>query len=137
MPGWWPEWVLPTVAGILGILVAVSLAGLVAYRDPAVRVAFGRLRRLPNRRKFEVLRALAVDRRLPTSVRAIPWLLGLYLLLPFDLVPDFIPLLGQLDDVAVVALALWAVVRLVPVGLFEEHLARFEAATDASEGDTD
>lgn len=126
MPGTWPAWLLPALATLLGVLVAITLLGLAAARDPAVRAVFGRLRRLPTLRKVEVVRRLALDRRLPLAVRLIPWLLAAYLLLPFDLVPDFIPLLGQLDDVAIVALALWAMVRLVPVGLFEEHLTRAE-----------
>lgn len=126
MPAWWPDWLLPALAMLLGVLVAITLLGLAAARDPDVRVAFGRLRRLPTMRKVGVVRSLAVDSRLPLAVRLIPWFLGAYLLLPFDLVPDFIPLLGQLDDVAIIALALWAMVRLVPTALFEEHLARAE-----------
>lgn len=128
---WWPAWLLPALAILLGVLLAITLLGLAAARDPAVRVAFGRLRRLPTTRKVEVVRRLAVDRRLPLAVRLIPWILAAYLLLPFDLVPDFIPVLGQLDDVAIIALALWAIVRLVPPALFEEHLDRAERTRDA------
>jgi carbonic anhydrase len=71
---------------------------------------------------------------LPLAVRAIPWLLAAYLLLPFDIVPDFIPFLGQLDDVAIVALALWAMVRLMPRALLEEHLSRAEARAEDGSG---
>jgi uncharacterized membrane protein YkvA (DUF1232 family) len=58
-----------------------------------------------------LIRRLATDRRVPRRAR---WMLGgvaAYLAFPFDLIPDFIPVLGQLDDVVVVALALRAVVR--------------------------
>lgn len=130
-----PTWLLPTLAAFLGSLIAITALGLAAARDPAVRDAFGRLRRLPNRRKIAVVRALALDRRLPFAVRAIPWLLAAYLLLPFDIVPDFIPFLGQLDDVAIIALALWAMVRLVPRPLFEEQLARAEALAETARED--
>ena len=44
-----------------------------------------------------------------------------YLALPFDLVPDFIPVAGQLDDVIVVGLVLRAVLRSGPPGLLREH----------------
>lgn len=131
MPAWWLDWLAPALAAVLGILTAVTLLGLAAARDPAVRAAFGRLRALPTMQKVGVIRSLATDSRLPLVVRLIPWFLGAYLLLPFDLVPDFIPLLGQLDDVAIIAFALWAMVRLVPAALLEEHLARAERAPDA------
>jgi uncharacterized membrane protein YkvA (DUF1232 family) len=124
VPGWLPA----VLAIVLGALVAVTALGLTAMRDAAVREAFGRLRRLPMRQRVAVVRALAFDRRLPLLVRAIPWLLAAYLLLPFDIVPDFIPFLGQLDDVAIVALGLWAMVRLAPRALIEEHLSRVEVS---------
>ena len=44
-----------------------------------------------------------------------------YLLLPFDLVPDFIPVAGQLDDVLIVAFVLRRVVRAAGPQLVEEH----------------
>jgi uncharacterized membrane protein YkvA (DUF1232 family) len=47
-------------------------------------------------------------------------------------VPDFIPFFGQLDDVAIVALALWALVRLVPHALLDEHLSRAEALVNGA-----
>ena len=58
-----------------------------------------------------LLRALAADRSLPRRVRRRLGLLVAYLALPFDLVPDLIPVLGYADDVIVVALVLRSVVR--------------------------
>ena len=64
---------------------------------------------------------LARDPRIPRRRRLLlAGLLG-YLALPFDLVPDFIPVVGQLDDALVVALALRAVVRAGGGDVLAEH----------------
>jgi uncharacterized membrane protein YkvA (DUF1232 family) len=46
-----------------------------------------------------------------------------YVILPFDLLPDFIPGLGQLDDLTVMVLAIESVIALVPSRLVDHHLA--------------
>jgi uncharacterized membrane protein YkvA (DUF1232 family) len=68
-----------------------------------------------------LLRSLHGDRELPAGVRR--WLGGLlvYLAIPVDLVPDFVPLLGYADDVIVVAFALRRVIRLAGPAALEEH----------------
>ena len=53
-------------------------------------------------------------------------LVAAYALSPIDLIPDFIPILGYLDDLVIVPLGIWIVVGLVPSGLMQEF--RAEAA---------
>ncbi len=68
-----------------------------------------------------LVRRLMGDARVARRHR---WLLGglvAYLALPFDLVPDFIPVAGQLDDALVVALVLRVVLRGAGRALLEEH----------------
>ena len=57
---------------------------------------------------------------MPRRAKAALWLLLPYLALPFDLVPDFIPVLGQLDDALLIAAALGYVVRRADGPLIEE-----------------
>ncbi len=66
-------------------------------------------------------RRLLADPRVPRARKLL--LLGLvaYLAMPFDLVPDVIPVAGQADDLIVLALVLRAVLRPAPPGLLEEH----------------
>lgn len=74
-------------------------------------------------RELKLLRRLLLDERVPLWHKAIPVAAALYLVSPLDLIPDFLPLLGQLDDLAV----LWGSLRLfrslAPPALIEEHLA--------------
>lgn len=78
------------------------------------------------KRELAVIRALCSDPRTPRLSR---WLLGLalaYALFPLDLVPDFIPVLGQLDDLILVTALVFLAFRLVPQDLYQEHRQRFE-----------
>jgi len=67
--------------------------------------------------------ALVRDRRLRRRHRAL--VLGgvAYLLSPIDLIPGIVPVLGQLDDLAVALLSLRAVLRRIPAPVAAEHLA--------------
>lgn len=53
-----------------------------------------------------------------------------YVLSPIDLIPDFIPILGQLDDLVIVPLGIALVVRLTPKPLWEARLREAEASRD-------
>ena len=64
---------------------------------------------------------LAADPRVPRRAKLLLALLAGYLALPFDLVPDFIPVAGQLDDAIIVALVLRIVVRAGGRELLDDH----------------
>jgi uncharacterized membrane protein YkvA (DUF1232 family) len=68
-----------------------------------------------------LFRRLLGDPRMPRRYRYIVVALLGYLALPFDVVPDFIPVAGQLDDAIVVALVLRAILRAGGLDLIEEH----------------
>jgi uncharacterized membrane protein YkvA (DUF1232 family) len=65
--------------------------------------------------------ALSKDRRVPLLRRAGLGLLGGYLISPIDLIPDFIPRIGLLDDAALAAVALRGVVRSAGPEVVAEH----------------
>jgi uncharacterized membrane protein YkvA (DUF1232 family) len=69
----------------------------------------------------DLVRKLRRDPSVGRGVHVRLALLLAYLALPFDLVPDFIPVLGYADDVIVVALALRAVVRAVGPEVIDRH----------------
>jgi uncharacterized membrane protein YkvA (DUF1232 family) len=60
------------------------------------------------------IRRLRGDPRVPRRAKVVIALAGLWLLSPIDLLPEFLPVIGPLDDVVVVALALRSAARQVP-----------------------
>ena len=68
-----------------------------------------------------LFKRLLGDPRVQTRWKIISGMALVYLALPFDLVPDFIPVLGQLDDAIVVALVLRGVLRNAGPRLVREH----------------
>ena len=61
------------------------------------------------------------DHRVPSLLKfVVPGLMGAYLLMPIDFIPDFIPVLGQLDDLAVLALAVKLFIELAPQDVVRE-----------------
>jgi uncharacterized membrane protein YkvA (DUF1232 family) len=65
----------------------------------------------------------ARDPRVPWYAKALALCVAGYALSPIDLIPDFIPVLGYLDDVVIVPLGILAVVRKVPPEIMAEHRA--------------
>lgn len=72
-------------------------------------------------RQFKLIWRLLADRRVPLWVKAIPFLSLAYLLVPTDFVPDILLGLGQLDDMAVIALGAKLFTELVPAPVMQEH----------------
>ena len=89
------------------LLVAVLLLAGRRYERPALREV---LRLLPD--VLRLLKRLATDSSLPSGVRIRLWLLLGYLMIPVDLIPDFVPVVGYADDAIIVALTLRSVARL-------------------------
>jgi uncharacterized membrane protein YkvA (DUF1232 family) len=92
---------------------------------------------LPLKGKLMVPWRLFRDRRVPLAAKLILPLLLLYLLMPFDLVPDFIPVLGQLDDLLIIGLGLALFIRLCPPPLVAEHIATWKAQQPPLNNTTD
>ncbi len=66
------------------------------------------------------------DPRVPWYAKLVAALVVAYALSPIDLIPDFIPAVGYLDDLILVPLGILLVIRLVPPGILAEHRARAE-----------
>ncbi len=88
----------------------------------------GRLRAL----KREALTVWCIARhpRLPWAVRGLALAVAAYAFSPIDLIPDFIPVLGLLDDLLLVPLGVWAVLKLAPADVAAEARAQAAALAD-------
>ncbi len=105
------------VAGaVLALYAAFALWLLVVGRREAARAVAGFI---PD--CLILVRHLLADERVPRRNKLLLGALVGYLALPFDLVPDFIPVAGQLDDAIFVALVLRGVLRAGGPELVREH----------------
>jgi uncharacterized membrane protein YkvA (DUF1232 family) len=68
------------------------------------------------------------DPRVPWYAKALAVAVAAYALSPIDLIPDFIPVIGYLDDLIIVPLGIWLVVRLIPDEVMVECRARAKEA---------
>ena len=79
------------------------------------------------RDKITVYRAVLAD---PDCPRLGRWLLGgavAYALSPIDLIPDFIPVIGYLDDLVLVPFLVWLAIRVIPKELICKHRSQCES----------
>lgn len=71
----------------------------------------------------------ARDPRTPLLAKVVGIFIAAYALSPIDLIPDFIPIFGLIDDLVVIPLGVWLFEKLVSAELMAEHRARAEIAT--------
>ena len=83
--------------------------------------------RLPLAHRIRLAWRLARSPQVPLRARVPLLALLVYLAMPLDVVPDFIPVLGQLDDVLLTGLAVWWFLRTCPPAVALAEVARLEA----------
>jgi len=76
----------------------------------------------------------ARDPRVPWYAKAVALCVAGYALSPIDLIPDFVPVLGYLDDVVIVPAGIMAVIRLIPPEIMAEHRAAAASAVEKPVG---
>ena len=111
---WW-AWLLVSI-GVIAVVYAAFVIGLVLAGRRSDARALATF--IPD--CIVLVSRLARDGRVPRRRKVLLLALVAYLALPFDLVPDFIPVAGQLDDAIIVALVLRSFVRSSGVSLIRE-----------------
>jgi uncharacterized membrane protein YkvA (DUF1232 family) len=119
-------WVAVGIAATLLVYGAFVVALFVAGRRSDARALAGFI---PD--CIVLFRRLLADDRIPRSRKALVFASIAYLAMPFELVPDFIPVAGQLDDAIVVAVVLRIVLRSGGPELLGEHWPGPKSSRDA------
>jgi uncharacterized membrane protein YkvA (DUF1232 family) len=116
---WHDWWTLPL--GIVGglVLVWAVLVAVLWLTKPDEYDLKEALRLLPD--LIRLIKRLAADADTPRAVRIRLALLLAYLALPFDLIPDFVPVLGYADDAIIVALVLRSATRSAGPDALAKH----------------
>lgn len=124
---WWGDTLLGLGAALLLSWLVLVVALLIVR--PRGNLLTEALRILPD--LLWLIPRLARDRSLPRSVRVRLALLVVYLALPIDLIPDFIPVLGYADDAIIVTLVLRGVVRQAGLSAVRAHWPGTDDGFDA------
>ncbi|TAJ35174.1 MAG: DUF1232 domain-containing protein [Nitrospirae bacterium] len=82
------------------------------------------------KREIQVYRLILKDHRTPRLAKVLLGLAVGYLLLPFDIIPDFIPIIGHLDDLIVVPVLVIIALKLVPHEVVEDCRQRIQAGPE-------
>ena len=83
------------------------------------------------KRDVHAIYLAARDPRVPWYAKAVAACVAAYALSPIDLIPDFIPVLGYLDDLVIVPLGILLVAWLIPPAIMAEHRATAAVAQAA------
>ena len=96
----------------------------------------GRLKRWADAitRDVVALSLAGRDPRVPWYAKALALAMAGYAFSPIDLIPDFIPVLGLLDDLVIVPLGILLVIKLVPPDIMAEHRARAAVLRESPRG---
>jgi uncharacterized membrane protein YkvA (DUF1232 family) len=121
---WWQ--ILIVVALVTALVFGVAGFWLWRHASSRSKGLFRRIQRLSWRSKVLLARRVFEDERVPLRTRLILPALVFYLAMPIDLVPDFVPVLGQIDDVVVLVAGVALLMRSMPLQVLEGHLAVLE-----------
>ncbi len=73
------------------------------------------------KKQLRLYKLVLKDKRTPLTAKILLWCAIGYLLLPVDIIPDFIPVLGQLDDLIIVPLLIYLAIKIIPRNIISDY----------------
>jgi uncharacterized membrane protein YkvA (DUF1232 family) len=120
------EWVVVILLSLLAMAIVIYML----YRRFRVHPVMRRIQDLTWENRFRLAGRLVADEEIPLINRAILVLIVVYLALPIDLIPDFIPVLGQIDDIVILGGGLLLFTRMVERDRLEAHIQQLQREQD-------
>ncbi len=80
--------------------------------------------------EIRIYQAVIKDRRTPLLGKILLGMAVGYFFLPFDLIPDFIPVLGHVDDIIIIPTLVLLALKIIPKALIEEHRNKIKRKDD-------
>jgi len=116
----------------VALLILIVAGGFIAWKlmRSDERALARRIGKLRFRDKLAFGRDLMRDPRVPWPTKIIAAAVVVYVASPIDLIPDFIPVLGHVDDLLVAIIGGALLLRSVPRHVVEEHLRAYEARVE-------
>lgn len=114
-----------TAAGLLLLIVAAAFVFWKIQSSDEKKLG-QRIARLAFVDKLALAVSLFRDARIALVLRVAAVGLILYVAMPLDLIPDFIPVIGYLDDLLIVLIGAGLLLRAIPRYIIEEHVGRLE-----------
>jgi uncharacterized membrane protein YkvA (DUF1232 family) len=114
-----------------GAVCKATTIGMVrAFSIPLERPMLSRMKNWARtlRRDGHAIYFAARDPRVPWYAKFLAIVVAGYALSPIDLIPDFIPVIGYLDDLIIVPFGIWLVVQLVPDAIMAECRSKADEA---------
>lgn len=81
------------------------------------------------KRELKVYQGIVKDSRTPLIAKMLLYMAIGYVMLPFDLIPDWIPVIGVLDDLIIVPGLVFLALKMIPEHIVEEHRKTVDSAS--------
>ena len=118
------EKIIYLLIATVSVAIVVLTATLLFIRWARRHEPYASFMRLKAGQKLTFFKRIMTDKRVPVYVKILPGFVVLYLIMPFDLIPDFIPVIGYVDDGGIALIGLALVIKLTPRAVIDDLLRR-------------